>query len=177
MSLAYSFFMEIWKDIKDYENLYQVSNLGNVKSLPKSWVGGNGAIRTKGETILKQYKDTNGYLQVKLCKNGAKIQWLVHRLVWQTFNHITDLQIDHIVEGNKLDNRLSNLQPVNNRQNISKHYLSTNKSSKYTGVSWNKSRCKWQAKIKIGKKSKNLGLFISEIQAAIAYQIALKMLP
>lgn len=54
---------EIWKDIDGYEGLYQVSNLGNVKSFPR-----NGTI--KQERILKQTKDSNGYLIIGLHKNN-----------------------------------------------------------------------------------------------------------
>ena len=55
--------MEIWKDIKGYEGLYQISSLGNVKSLNYN--------RTGKEQVLKQ-KDNNGYLMVCLCKNWIK---------------------------------------------------------------------------------------------------------
>ena len=53
---------EIWKDIKGYENMYQISNFGRVKSLPRKYAG------TKTR-ILKPHLEKDGYLRVKLSKN------------------------------------------------------------------------------------------------------------
>ena len=79
--------MEEWRDIERYEGLYQVSNLGRVKSLSKEWIGGNGCKCSKGETILKQggtsYK--RRYQQVVLCKEGKCSNKRVHRLVAEAF--------------------------------------------------------------------------------------------
>ena len=69
---------EVWKDIEGYEGLYEISNLGNVKSL----VDSNGVAREK---ILKHIKARNGYLKVDLCKNKTKKHFLVHRLVANAF--------------------------------------------------------------------------------------------
>ena len=68
---------EIWKDIEGYEGLYQVSNLGRVKSLNYH--------RTGKERIMKPQKTNWGYLFVGLCKDGKVKQPLVHRLVGQAF--------------------------------------------------------------------------------------------
>ena len=65
---------EIWKDIKDYDGIYQVSNLGRVKSLKFS-----------KERILKDYVDTRGYLNLSLNKNGKKKTYRVHKLVAVAF--------------------------------------------------------------------------------------------
>lgn len=67
---------EIWKDIQGYEDLYQISNYGKVRSLPRN--------TTKGK-ILKPGKMTNGYLQVVLYKDGKRFQKKVHRLVAEAF--------------------------------------------------------------------------------------------
>ena len=64
---------EIWKDIKGYEGLYQVSNLGRVKSLNYK--------KTGKEKILKADTDKDGYLRVCLSKNGKHKNYIVHRLV------------------------------------------------------------------------------------------------
>ena len=64
---------EEWKDIKGYEGLYQVANLGRVKSL-----GNN---KSKREKILKPGKCKDGYLIVRLYKNGKGKPFTVHRLV------------------------------------------------------------------------------------------------
>jgi hypothetical protein len=153
---------EIWKDIPEYEGLYQVSNLGRVKSL-----------MFNKEKILKQ-ANTNGYLQVRLCKNKIK-KFLVHQLVSMAFlNHKPcgfNLVIDHIND-NPSDNRVENLQIVTNRYNTCK--TQGKYSSQYKGVWWSKDKQKWRAGILINKKPKFLGYFTDEKEAHLAYQNALK---
>lgn len=97
--------MEIWKDIKGYENLYQISNLGNVKSL------GNGGSNASKEKFLKLTKDTCGYLQVGLCKQGKRKMCRVHRLVAENFidNPNNYPMINHKDE-NKTNNNVENLE-------------------------------------------------------------------
>ena len=94
--------MEIFKDIKGYEN-YQVSNLGNVKSL--------GNDKTRKEKILKPNKLKNNYLQVVLCKEGKRKYHLIHRLVAEAFipNHNNLPQLNHLDE-DKTNNTISNLE-------------------------------------------------------------------
>ena len=167
---------EVWKDVLNYEGLYQVSDLGRIKAMEKYWVCGNGGTRFKKESILSPVLDSRRYYNILLSKNGKAKAYKIHRLVFEAFNGKTDLHIDHIVEGNKWDNRLCNLQAINHRGNISKYFLTTNKSSQYTGVSWHKQRSKWSAKIQINGRLKHLGLFINEIDAANAYQKALTSL-
>jgi len=163
---------EIWKDIPDYEGLYQASNLGRIKSLGRKRIMPNGGIRTYPEKVFKP-ADRNGYLKVDLHKNGKAKSFSVHRLVWEAFNGKTDLPIDHIIEKDKKNNRLSNLQALSVRDNTIKYVMSTNKSSKYIGVSWHKMVKKWTAKITINNKRIHLGCFDTEIEAANAFQKAL----
>ena len=94
---------EQWRDIKDYEGLYQVSNEGKVKSLNYR--------QTKQEKILKAFKNNNGYLLVGLCKNGKPIHKLVHRLVAEAFIPMVEgkQEIDHI-NSVRHDNRVENLR-------------------------------------------------------------------
>ena len=68
---------EIYKDIKDLEGLYQVSNFGNVMSLNYN--------RTEKPKLLKPCVDGKGYLLVNLCKDGKPKMFRVHRLVAETF--------------------------------------------------------------------------------------------
>lgn len=104
---------EIWKDIPGYEGLYQVSNMGQVKSL------GNGGTH-KNVKILKPGMTSKGYLNVVLWKNGKKKNHLVHRLVAEAFvpndepKHKT--QCNHISE-NKLDCRAINLNWMSSKEN------------------------------------------------------------
>lgn len=96
---------EIWKDIKDYEGLYQVSNWGRVKSL---WFG--------KEKILQPVKHKNGYLYVSL---GRKKIISIHRLVAEVFipNPNNLPQINHKDE-DKTNNRVENIEWCNCKYNI-----------------------------------------------------------
>jgi len=78
--------------------------------------------------------------------------------------------------GNGLDNRRCNLRPCISSQNHQNQKPIRGGTSKYKGVSWHKNAGKWQAHIKYYGKSKNLGYFSSEIEAAKAYNRAAKEL-
>ena len=102
---------EIWKDIQGYEGLYQVSNLGRVKSLNYH--------RSGKECILKNCIHTNGYLFVNLCSKRKLVKtYLVHRLVSQAFieNPKNLPQVNHIDE-DKHNNCVDNLEWCNSKYN------------------------------------------------------------
>lgn len=106
---------EIWKDIKGYEGLYQISNLGRVKSL------GNGESKNHAyskERILKPGKDEKGYFRVCLCKDGKHTTKKVHRLAAQAFlpNPFNLPQINHKDEV-KSNNSVDNLEWCDNQYN------------------------------------------------------------
>jgi hypothetical protein len=171
---------EIFKDIPGYEGLYQVSNFGNVKSLPKEKLNKGKYPFISKERILKHNDDGKGYYQLGLSKEGKTKCIKIHVLVAQAFlGHVPDgthkLVVDHI-NNNTLDNRIENLQLITQRENASKYFLTKKKSSQYIGVSWYKKLNKWEANIRIDGKSKRLGLFHDEYQAHLAYQKALKQL-
>lgn len=160
---------EIFKDVMKYESMYQVSNLGRVRSMKRKGV--------LNDRILKQGKDANGYFLVNLSKDGIQKSFKVHQLVAVAFlNHVPDgyksLIVDHI-DNNKLNNKLDNLQLTTARNNTSKDAIGT---SIYTGVSWYKKTNKWMASISINGKVKNLGYFYSEIDAHNKYKDILESL-
>lgn len=103
--------MEIYKDIEGYEGIYQVSNLGNVKSLNYN--------RTSKEKILKPLNGKDGYLFVILSKQGKRKTHLVHRIVAQTFidNPNNLPQINHKDE-DKTNNCINNLEFCDCQYNI-----------------------------------------------------------
>lgn len=109
---------EIWKDIKEYEGLYQVSNIGNVKSLERErWNGYNWIINK--ERILKPGVSKCGYLQVNLYKDRKHKILRVHRLVLMTFAPIDNMdkfEVNHKDE-NKQNNCLSNLEWCDKKYN------------------------------------------------------------
>ena len=150
---------ELFKDVKGFEGLYQISNLGRVKSL-----------RFNKIRILNQFLGTKGYYNVKLYKNKKQYTFEIHNLIAINFlNHKPKkgLVIDHINE-NKSDNRLDNLQVITHRENISKSKSRNNKSSKYTGVYFTQG--KWRAMMRINGVKKHLGYFKTELEAHKCYQ-------
>jgi hypothetical protein len=109
--------MENWKDIKDYEGIYQVSDLGNVKSLDR-YINCNGTQKhLKGK--LKKPSSASGYCLVHLHKNGIISHQLVHRLVAKAFipNPEDKLEVNHI-DHNRKNNKLSNLEWVTKEENM-----------------------------------------------------------
>ena len=97
---------EIWKDIKGYEGLYQVSNLGRVKNV-------------KRNKVLSKRLNKLGYDSALLFKNGVGVNHGVHRLVYEAFvdKIPKGLEIDHI-NINPTDNRLENLRLVTHKENM-----------------------------------------------------------
>lgn len=105
---------EIWKDIKGYEGIYQVSNLGRVKSLGRhEVVTGNPRMkeRARKEKLLTPQPNHKGYLCVVLMRDRKKIFTSVHRLVANAFipNPNNLPQVNHKDE-NKTNNRAENLE-------------------------------------------------------------------
>lgn len=106
---------EIWKDISGFEGHYQVSNLGNVRSL----VGWNGHKTVERKKVLKPSMTTTGYWKVKLVKDGARKDYRIHRLVALSFLEKEDGKdvVNH-KDGNKLNNDVQNLEWCTQKENI-----------------------------------------------------------
>lgn len=114
---------ELWKDIKGYEGLYQVSNLGRVKSLPKN--------NRFSEKILKHGIMKNGYCFVVLVKGTKKTLHYLHRLVAEAFipNPHNYKEINHRNEV-KTENFVENLEWCSHKHNIRTYWISRNKTKK-----------------------------------------------
>lgn len=167
---------EIWRDIPNYEGVYQVSNFGRIKSLSRI-VKTQRVNRMVSERILSQGFNKNGYMTIHFCKNKHKKTRRVHQLVAIAFlNHEPSGMklVVHHIDGNKSNNHVGNLQIITQRENTSKYRKGL--TSKYTGVSWFKNTNKWNAQIQIKGKTKYLGHFNNELQASKAYQKALSEL-
>ena len=147
---------EMWRSVDGFVN-YQVSNIGRVRNA------------NTGQ-MLKPVLNIRGYHAVYLRAGNKRSTKAVHRLVAQEFLETgSSSQVDHI-NHNKLDNCVSNLRWVSNQQNaMNKTKTSSNTTSKYKGVSFDRKRNKWAAAIKINNKKKFLGYFVDEKDAARAY--------
>lgn len=129
---------EIWIDIINFEDQYQISNFGRVKSLER--------IDTKGQIryqkILSSRQDKGGYLRVVLCQNSKMYNFIVHRLVAIHFlitpENYKDLTVNH-KDGNKLNNHPSNLEWLTIADN--------NKHAYMTGLKDNKGEKHGEAKL------------------------------
>lgn len=112
-------FKEIWKDINGFEGIYQVSNLGRVKSLKRK-IGTQGkVIEINREKIMKGRIDLVGYLKVVLRKDGYGYEKQIHRLVLEAFKPETNnsLVVNHI-DGVKNNNNLDNLEWCTQKENL-----------------------------------------------------------
>lgn len=111
---------EIWKDIPEFEGLYQISNLGNVRSLYSG-----------SYHIISQFSIPSGYMYVSLHKAGKKINRSVHRLVAKAFidNPCNLKDVNHI-DGNKQNNVVSNLEWCSHKDNM-KHAVYTGLHTKF----------------------------------------------
>lgn len=98
--------VEVFKDVKGYEGLYRVSNLGNVLGI-------------KHNKLLSQKTNKYGYKEVNLFKNRKGKSITVHRLVAQTFipNNDNKPQVNHI-DGDKANNVVNNLEWTTNNENM-----------------------------------------------------------
>ena len=125
---------EIWKDIKGYEGLYQVSNLGRVRSLDRYVKQNHNTKQLKKGKIIQPTKNHKGYLGLKLCKENTSKKVSIHRLVAQTFipNLENKPQVNHI-NGIKTDNGVENLEWCTCSENI-KHAFDTGLKKSNKGV-------------------------------------------
>ena len=117
--------IEIWKDIAGYEGIYQVSNLGNVRSLDRYIINSKGSKCFLKGKLMKLNKSGGGYVCINLTKNGKVKGHFVHRLVAQAFipNPHNLLQINHIDEC-ITNNCVDNLEWCNSYYNT--HYGTRN---------------------------------------------------
>ncbi len=110
--------VEIWKDILDYEGLYQVSNLGRIKSFAK-YHGTN-------ERVLKQSKSSTGYFKVILSKNKKYSTKKIHILVFETFyNKLKSHECVHHKDENKENNYYNNFKLMTKSEHS--HFHNKNK--------------------------------------------------
>lgn len=130
---------EIWKPVEGYEGLYEISNLGRVKSLSRQKQL-NKYVKTIDERIMKQSLNKRGYMYVRLTKNGVQRAYRVHRLVAAAFVENPD-NLPHVnhIDFNRTNNRADNLEWItpkcnseHSKQNMKKrHNVKTNTGERY----------------------------------------------
>jgi len=165
---------EIWKDIKGYEGLYQVSNLGRVKRMGRVNVYSNMRARVEHEKVLKLSNNKFGYKLVSLTKNKKENTFLIHRLVAIAFieNKNKYPNVNHL-DNNPSNNFFYNLQWCTQKQNI-QHAVVQNRMSS--------GKNHYMNKIESSKKPKcrlvldlSTGIFYDSIkEAAIAKCLDIK---
>lgn len=137
-----------------------VWNVHRTGTAPKGAVAGNVNKNKKGRRYLR------------ICIDGKAI--LAHRLAWfYVRKQWPELQIDHI-DGDGLNNRIANLRLATACQQNQNRGIHKNNRSGVKGISWKKSRCKWQAQIEFNGITKYLGSFDTKEEAASAYAEAAK---
>lgn len=158
---------EVWKDVVDFEGFYKVSNLGNVKRMNRAIHKNNNVIQNFPEKIISTHKHRNGYYSVHLTKGLDKFRISLHRLVAIAFlkKVPNKFEVNHI-DCDKSNNKLTNLEWVNRRENQSYAFKFKQKTSKYIGVCFFKT--KWISTICVNGKTINIGNFKTEEEAYLA---------
>jgi NUMOD4 motif/HNH endonuclease len=114
--------MEFWTSIKGYEGYYEVSNLGEVRSVDREYVvkrNGTEYVQRAKSRIRKLHTRKDGYLQTDLNKDAKHKNVLIHRLVAEAFieNPNNLKEVNHI-DGDKTNNTVKNLEWVNGSENV-----------------------------------------------------------
>lgn len=110
---------------------------------------------------------TNGYIGLSMMGK----RFYAHRLAWFYVHGEWPVEVDHI-NGDRKDNRISNLRSCTRAENCQNDKLRTTNKSGYPGVSWHKQMGKWAATITINLKHKSLGLYQCKEDAFEAYKKA-----
>ena len=164
--------VEIWKQIEGYENKYDVSNLGNVRTSYEAVELTN----VKRGRIIKQYISTNGYLRICLCLEGKVKSFATHRLVAKSFieNPNNYSEVDHI-NCIKTNNCVENLRWVSHSLNnlLRKPMKRIYDLPRGVYASGNN---RYKANIKIDGKEKHLGVFDTPEEASVVYETKRKQI-
>ena len=110
---------EIWKDIQGYEGFYQISSLGNVKSLERVVDKGNGILQHRKERIMNKRESVDGYYIAKLNVNKKSTSIAIHILVARHFidNPNNYPEVNH-KDCNRKNNQVDNLEWCTHQQNV-----------------------------------------------------------
>lgn len=161
---------ERWLSVVGFEGLYEVSDLGRVKSVKRTCPHRFNGTRVVNERVLKLSTSYTGYCSAKLHNHDGGKTMNIHKLVARAFLGVKKADVDHI-NGVRNDNRLENLRYCTRSQNLA-NSKKRKGSSQFKGVSFRKDIGKWKAQITMNYKNISLGCFDSEKDASIAYREA-----
>lgn len=158
--------MEEWRDVKGYEGLYQISNLGTLKRLPRFI---NTKHKTKSyqkEKIIKPYTTLKGYKRASLKNEEGARRILIHRLVAEAWidNPHKKTQVNHI-DGVKSNNNVSNLEWCTNQENAIHAFKSGLRKSP-EGLNHGGSKFTKKDIIEIRSKSKNITYYCNKFSVS-----------
>ncbi len=164
------------KSIIGYERLYSVTSFGRVWSHNRECICGKGSVQRFGGKFRKKCKDRGGYYLVTLSENSKVKTYKVHRLVAQHYirNSLNLPEVNH-KDGNKQNNHIDNLEWCTNQENHNHamiNRLIKKETSKFHGVYFKFERWRkqwWIACVRFNKKRRDIGRFLTEIEAAKAY--------
>jgi hypothetical protein len=162
---------EVWKEVVEFADSYEVSNKGNVRSVDRVVIRSNGRPITVNGKDISIMPDKDGYSIVQLYKDGRRYVRKVHRMVYEAFvgELSKDLVIDHR-DNDKSINSVENLQQVTNRFNVSKD----RKRSLPTGVYLNANGGGFKVQFQANNVSVYIGTYSTIKSANKAYKDALK---
>lgn len=142
------------KPLKNYENLYYITDDLRIFSVARKGTSGN--------EIKPQLNIENGYLRISLSKENKRKKVMLHRIIAENFipNPNNYTTVDHI-NGNKLDNRIENLRWCSQAENsrFDNHKLRSNNTSGYRGISFDKRCNKYQTEVNVAGKQIYVGKF------------------
>ena len=156
--------MEQWKTVTNYEGLYEVSNLGNVRTVPREYYNSIGRLHKVEQKVIKgflQVKSKTNYVRIALWKDGKSKKFFIHRLVMNAFNPTDndELEVNHI-DYNGENNKLTNLEWVTKSENEKHSRLSGRNSTKSSEAGKQsainaRERIRAEAESYVGKKIHN----------------------
>lgn len=159
--------IEIWTPVYQFEELYEVSTLGRVRSLDRFFIDILNREHTNKGRILMPRLNRKKYLSIALYDiNHKRTDKKIHAIVLHSFIGFSTMQINH-KDLNKSNNRLDNLEYCTCRENIAHFWKSKKKSSQFIGVYFNKVNKinPWKASITVNGKNVHIGQFDKEIEA------------
>lgn len=132
---------EVWKEIFGYEGMYEISNLGNARSVKRLITYSDGRKGLWDAKNLKKINTAEGYIKYRLCKNGKCKSIFAHRIVLKSFKqNINNYPVVNHLDSNRSNNNLSNLEWCTYSRNQQHSYDSGNRKKAYLGTKHNNKR-------------------------------------